>query len=141
MRRVLRAVKAVVFTDPEIKEKLKAVVSTFNVPIVETAPAIIIWFIDRIAWHKKIGEHLTELYKAGALNPSHGWSVDFIQNAAKPRLTGFPTEYVDFMLSCETGMAMAQAQLTAVTLGLGVTAFAGVGPKIAEIVGLPERTD
>ena len=135
----VNSVQAIVFTDKETKEKLKAVVSAFNVAIVEMAPVIIIWFIERDAWYKEIGDHLTALYQVGALNPSHGWSVEFIKNAAAPRLTGFPTEAVDFMLSCESGMAMAQAQLTAVALGLGVTSFAGIGPKIAEIFGLPDH--
>jgi len=133
------AVQAIVFNDKETKEKLKPVVSAFNVAIIDMAPVIIIWFIERDAWYKEIADHLVELYKVGAVNPSHGWSVDFIQNAAKPRLTSFPTEAVDFMLSCESGMAMAQAQLTAVALGLGVCSFAGVGPKIAEVFGLPDH--
>jgi nitroreductase len=133
------AVQAIVFSDKETKEKLKPVVSAFNVAIVDMAPVIIIWFIERDAWYKEIGDHLVDLYKVGAVNPSHGWSIEFIQNSAKPRLTSFPTEVVDFMLSCEAGMAMAQAQLTAVALGLGVCSFAGVGPKIAEIFGLPDH--
>ncbi|HWP91643.1 MAG TPA: nitroreductase family protein [Thermodesulfobacteriota bacterium] len=135
----VNAVQAIVFTDKELKEKLKPVVSTFNVAFIEMAPVILIWFIERDAWYKEIADHLTDLYKWGAVNPSHGWSVEFIQNSAKPRLTSFPTEVVDFMLSCESGMAMAQAQLTAVALGLGVCSFAGVGPKIAEIFGLPDH--
>lgn len=135
----VNAVQGIVITDKETREKLKPLVSAFNVAIVDMAPVVIIWFIERDAWYKEIADHLAELYKAGAINPSHGWSLDFIQNAAKPRLTGFPTEAVDFMLSCETGMAMAQAQLTAVALGLGACPFAGVGPKIAEALGLPDH--
>jgi len=133
------AVQAIVFTEEETKEKLKALVSPFNVAIIDMAPVIIVWFIERDAWYKEIADHLEELYKDGAINPSHGWSVDFIQNAAKPRLTSFPTEAVDFMLSSEAGMAMAQSQLTAVALGLGVTAFAGIGPKISEMFNLPDH--
>ncbi len=34
-------------------------------------------------------------------------------------------------------MAMAQAQLTAVALGLGACSFAGVGSRIQELFGLP----
>lgn len=135
----VNAAHAVVFTDPDIKEKLKPIVSTFNVPIIEMAPVITIWFIDRNAWYKEIGDHLSELYRIGALNPSHGWSLEFIKNSAVPRLTSFPQDYVDYLLACECGMAMAQAQLTAVALGLGVCAFAGIGPKIAEVVGLPDH--
>ena len=133
------AVQAIVFTDKETKEKLKPVVSPFNIPIVDMAPVIIVWFIERDAWYNEIADHLAHLYKLGAVNPSHGWSLDFIENAAKPRLTSFPTEAVDFMLSCESGMAMAQAQLTAVALGLGVCSFAGIGPKISEIFNLPDH--
>jgi nitroreductase len=135
----VNAVQAIVFTDKDTKEKLKPVVSTFNVPIIDMAPVILIWFIERDAWYKEIGDHLIQLYKDGALNPSHGWSVEFIQNSAKPRLTGFPQDYVDYLLACEAGMAMAQAQLTAVALGLGVCSFAGIGPKIQEIFGLPDH--
>ncbi len=133
------AVQAIVFTDKETKEKLKPVVSPFNIPIVDMAAVIIVWFIERDAWYNEIADHLAHLYKLGAVNPSHGWSLDFIENAAKPRLTSFPTEAVDFMLSCESGMAMAQAQLTAVALGLGVCSFAGIGPKISEIFNLPDH--
>jgi nitroreductase len=133
------AVQAIVFTDKDLKEKLKPVVSTFNVAFIDMAPVILIWFIERDAWYKEIADHLIALYHVGAINPSHGWSPEFIDKSARPRLTSFPTEAVDFMLSCETGMAMAQAQLTAVALGLGVCAFAGVGPKIAEIFGLPDH--
>ena len=135
----VNAAQAIVFTDKDIKERLKPVVSTFNVAFVEQAPVILIWFIDRNCWYKEIADHLIDLYKWGATNPSHGWSEEFIDKSARPRLTGFPTEAVDFMLSCEAGMAMAQAQLTAVALGLGVCSFAGVGPKIAEIFGLPDH--
>lgn len=133
------AVQAIVFDDAESKEKLKPVVSAFNVAIIEMAPVIIIWFLERDAWYKEIADHLADLYKVGAVNPSHGWSLEFIENAAKPRLTSFPTDAVDFMLACESGMAMAQAQLTAVALGLGVCSFAGIGPKIAEIFNLPDH--
>jgi nitroreductase len=135
----VNAVQAIVFTDKDIKERLKPVVSTFNVAFIEQAPVIFIWFIDRNCWYHEIADHLIELYKWGATNPSHGWSTEFIDKSARPRLTSFPTEAVDFMLSCEAGMAMAQAQLTAVALGLGVCSFAGVGPKIAEIFGLPDH--
>lgn len=135
----VNAVQAIVFTDKDIKERLKPVVSTFNVAFVDMAPVILIWFIERDAWYKEIADHLIDLYKWGATNPSHGWSVEFIDKSARPRLTSFPTEAVDFMLACEAGMAMAQAQLTAVALGLGVCSFAGVGPKIAEIFGLPDH--
>ena len=135
----VNAAQAIVFTDKDIKERLKPVVSTFNVAFVEQAPVILIWFIDRNCWYKEIADHLIDLYKWGATNPSHGWSEEFIDKSARPRLTGFPTEAVDFMLSCEAGMAMAQAQVTAVALGLGVCSFAGVGPKIAEIFGLPDH--
>ena len=133
------AVQAIVFNDKETKEKLKPVVSTFNVAIIDMAPVIIIWFLERDAWYKEIADHLLELYHVGAINPSHGWSPEFIDKGARPRLTSFPTEAVDFMLSCESGMAMAQAQLTAVALGLGVCSFAGIGPKISEIFGLPDH--
>ncbi len=133
------AVQAIVFTDKETKEKLKPVVSTFNVAIIDMAPVIIIWFIERDAWYKEIADHLIELYHVGAVNPSHGWSAEFIDKSARPRLTSFPTEAVDFMLACESGMAMAQAQLTAVALGLGVCSFAGVGPKVSEVFGLPDH--
>ena len=133
------AVQAIVFDDAESKEKLKPVVSAFNVAIIEMAPVIIIWFLERDAWYKEIADHLADLYKVGAVNPSHGWSLEFIENAAKPRLTSFPTDAVDFMLACESGMAMAQAQLTAVALGLGVCSFAGIGPKISEVFNLPDH--
>ncbi len=133
------AVQAIVFSDQETKEKLKPVVSTFNVAFIEMAPVILIWFIERDAWYKEIADHLIDLYHVGATNPSHGWSAEFIDKSARPRLTSFPTEAVDFMLSCESGMAMAQAQLTAVALGLGACSFAGVGPKISEIFGLPDH--
>src|SRR4030067_1123285 len=73
----------------------------------------------------------------GNANAVH--AIEFIDKSARPRLTNFPTEAVDFMLSCESGMAMAQAQLTAVALGLGVCSFAGVGPKISEVFGLPDH--
>jgi nitroreductase len=131
------AVQAIVFSDKDTKEKLKPVVSTFNVAMIDMAPVVLIWFLERNAWYNEIADHLIELYKVGAVNPSHGWSTEFIDKSARPRLTSFPTETVDFMLACESGMAMAQAQLTAVALGLGVCSFAGVGPKIQEVFGLP----
>jgi nitroreductase len=131
------AVQAIVFNDKETKEKLKPVVSAFNVAMIDMAPVVLIWFIETDAWYKEIADHLIELYHVGAVNPSHGWSVEFIDKSARPRLTSFPRETVDFMLACESGMAMAQAQLTATALGLGVCSFAGVGPKIQEIFGLP----
>ena len=53
--------QAIVFSDKEIKERLKPVVSTFNVAFIEMAPVILIWFIERDAWYKEIADHLTEL--------------------------------------------------------------------------------
>ncbi len=66
------AVQPIVFTDQKTKERLKPVVSTFNVAFIEMAPVVIIWFIERNAWYKEIADHLIELYKIGAVNPSHG---------------------------------------------------------------------
>lgn len=132
-------VQAVVVTDPDTQEKLKDVVSPFNVPIVDMAPVSIIWHFNRNAWYNEIQDHLAKLLEIGAVNPSHGWSMDNIQNSTGPRLTSFPEGVVNFLLACETGMAMAQAHLTAVALGLGCTAFAGRGEKIQELLDIPEN--
>ena len=61
--------------------------------------------------------------------------MDNIENTTLPRLTTFPPEIVAYLLSCETGMAMASAQLMATALGLGSCCYAGQGPKIAEVLG------
>ena len=71
------AIQAIVFSDKETKEKLKPVVSAFNVAIIDMAPVIIIWFLERDAWYNEIADHLAGLYKVGAINPSHGWSDRF----------------------------------------------------------------
>jgi len=132
------AVTITQITTKENKESLTQMVSAFNIPMAKMAPVTLVFALDRKWWFEGLPEMLPKIFKLGAINPSHGWSLDNIENSTLPRLTTFPDPVVSYMLSCETGMAMAQAQLMATALGLGCCAYAGVPPKIAELLEFPE---
>ncbi len=122
----------------ETKDKFTEIVSAFNIPMSKMAPVSLVFALDRDLWYNGLPKGLPALFKMGGVNPSHGWSMDNIENTTLPRLTTFPPEIVAYLLSCETGMAMASAQLMATALGLGSCCYAGQGPKIAEVLGFRE---
>ncbi|MBA4728619.1 MAG: nitroreductase family protein [Deltaproteobacteria bacterium TMED126] len=125
-------------TKQETKDEFTKIVSAFNIPMAKMAPVSLVFALDRDRWYNGLPVGLPVLFKCGGVNPSHGWSMDNIENSTLPRLTNFPPEVVEYLLSCETGMAMASAQLMATALGLGSCCYAGQGPKIAEVLGFPE---
>lgn len=132
------AVTITIVSKQETKDAFTQIVSSFNIPMAKMAPVSLVFALDRKWWFEGLPEMLPKIFKLGAINPSHGWSLDNIENSTLPRLTTFPDPVVSYMLSCETGMAMAQAQLMATALGLGCCAYAGVPPKIGELLGFPE---
>ena len=97
--------------DQATKDKFTEIVSAFNIPMAKMAPVSIVFALNRDLWYNGLPKGLPELFKMGGINPSHGWSMDNIENTTLPRLTSFPPEVVSYLLSCETGMAMASAQL------------------------------
>jgi nitroreductase len=125
-------------TKQETKDAFCEIVSAFNIPMAKMAPVSLVFALDRDKWYNGLPVGLPELFKIGGVNPSHGWSMDNIENSTLPRLTTFPPEIVNYLLACETGMAMASAQLMATALGLGSCCYAGQGPKIAEVLSFPE---
>ena len=101
----------------ETKDKFTEIVSAFNIPMAKMAPVSLVFALDRDLWYNGLPKGLPALFKMGGVNPSHGWSMDNIENTTLPRLTTFPPEIVAYLLSCETGMAMASAQLMATAHG------------------------
>ena len=97
--------------DQATKDKFTEIVSAFNIPMAKMAPVSIVFALNRDLWYNGLPVGLPELFKMGGINPSHGWSMDNIENTTLPRLTSFPPEVVSYLLSCETGMAMASAQM------------------------------
>ncbi len=132
------AVTITIVKKQETKDAFTQIVSNFNIPMAKMAPVSLVFALDRKWWYDGLPEMLPRLFKVGGINPSHGWSLDNIENSTLPRLTTFPEPVVSYLLSCETGMAMASAQLMATALGLGCCAYAGVPPKIGELLGFPE---
>jgi nitroreductase len=132
------AVTVTIVKKQETKDAFTQIVSNFNIPMAKMAPVSLVFALDRKWWFKGLPEMLPKIFKLGAINPSHGWSLDNIENSTLPRLTTFPDPVVSYMLSCETGMAMASAQLMCTALGLGCCAYAGIPPKIGELLEFPE---
>lgn len=125
-------------TSQDTKDAFTKIVSAFNIPMAKMAPVSLVFALDRSAWYDGLPDMLPMLFKVGGVNPSHGWSLDNIENSTLPRLTSFPEPIVNYLLACETGMAMASAQLMATALGLGSCCYAGNGVAIGETLGFTD---
>ncbi len=124
---------------PEVWEDLEECVSGFNVQLFTQSSHVIIWLTNINAWYGRANDGLSTLALSGALTKYHGWNYEFSMTQTIPRLMSFPTERTDLLLRFETGLAVNQALLTSVALGVGscLCAFGRKPQGVEKALGLP----
>lgn len=123
----------------------------YNQVQVQQAPLILYFVVDRAKWAgwKKV---VIELYELKAINPSHGWSHQMIEEITaqgpdfNPSVRGPMNEFL--IGTQETSLAVQNAYLAAVDQGLGVCLFTSLHEDIGKTDGkvknafnLPETAD
>jgi nitroreductase len=128
----------VIYRDKLTPEQLKALKTPTTTAQLDMASAIMFFFADLQALEEAAdGRNLRQMMAQGILNPSHGWTEDFVQNRAAPYLRGIvdderripfrfrggegATASVEALRLARSAIGVAQeyAILTAVNLGLG----------------------
>jgi nitroreductase len=105
----------------------------------DLAPIWIFWYGDTSA-PSQGQKTLKQLVDVGALNPSHGWSHAYVDNVIWTQvLTPLMSDpgILTAVTACEAGIAICQALLMAVDLGLGTGINAFNGAKASEVLGVP----
>jgi nitroreductase len=125
--------------DPDIWDELEECVSGFNVQLMNQSSHIIIWLTNINAWYGRANDGLSTLALSGALTKYHGWNYEFSMTQTIPRLMSFPTERTEMLLRFETGLAVNQAILSGVSMGVGssLVAFGRKPGGIEKAFGLP----
>jgi nitroreductase len=125
--------------DPDVWDDLEECVSGFNVQLFTQSSHIIIWLTNINAWYGRANDGLSTLALSGALTKYHGWNYEFSMTQTIPRLMSFPTERTDLLLRFESGLAVSQALLTSVALGVGscLCAFGRKPQGVEKALGLP----
>jgi nitroreductase len=124
-------------TDDQLK-RLKTPVAGLNT---ELAPVHIHWFADMGVVNRIQGSRLKELVTVGALAPTHGWSHKFVDEVVylqllKP-MTAVASVYERIAIF-DVGVAVCQALLTGVDLGLGVGLVTPAGRVVNEVFKTPD---
>lgn len=120
----------------DVRQALKTPTTTAQLDL---APTWIFWYGDTTA--ASIGQKtLKELVDVGALNPSHGWSHAYVDDVVwaqvlTPIMGDAGTLAV--VTAVEAGLAINQALLMAIELGLGTSLNAFNGAKAGEVLGAP----
>jgi nitroreductase len=120
----------------DVRQALKTPTTTAQLDL---APTWIFWYGDTSA--ASIGQTtLKQLVDVGALNPSHGWSHAYVDEVVwaqvlTPIMADAGTLAV--VTAVEAGLAINQALLMAIELGLGTSLNAFNGVKAGEVLGVP----
>jgi nitroreductase len=123
----------------EDRNRLKTPTTTAQLDL---APVWIFWYGDLSCVERSHGETLKQLVDVGALNPSHGWSYQYVENVIWPQvlkpIAESPQTLTVFVAE-ESSLAICQALLTAVDEGLGtqLTSFAPEPAK--EMLEIPDH--
>jgi nitroreductase len=122
------------------RDTLKLATTTAQLDL---APVWIFWYGDmKCIENTNKGATLKQLIDAGALNPSHGWSYQFVENVVYAQLLGPLSENREALLPLvveEASLAMCQALLCAVDEGLG-TQLTGFNAEAAKkILDIPDH--
>jgi nitroreductase len=132
--------KAIVVNRDDLSEDLRQALKTPTTTAqLDLAPTWIFWYGDTTA--PSIGKTtLKELVDVGALNPSHGWSHAYVDQVIWTQvltpIMGDPTTLA-VVTAVEAGLAINQALLMAIELGLGTGLNAFSGAKASEVFGVP----
>jgi nitroreductase len=132
--------KAIVVNRDDLSEDLRAALKTPTTTAqLDLAPTWIFWYGDTRA--PSLGQTtLKQLVDVGALNPSHGWSHAYVDDVVwtqvlTPIMGDAGTLAV--VTAVEAGIAICQALLMAIDLGLGTGLNAFNGAKASEVFGVP----
>ncbi|MEX2236146.1 MAG: nitroreductase family protein [Dehalococcoidia bacterium] len=111
----------VVDRDAMSKEQLDSLKTPVASTALDLAPVHIYIFMDLSVVNQIKGSRLKELVDAGALNPTHGWSHEFVDTLVYPQILKPLTELDAYPVAAaaDCGMAAGQALLMAFDLGLG----------------------
>ncbi len=118
---------------------------------IQQAPLILYFVVDRAKW-AGWKDACIELYELKAINPSHGWSHQMIEEIAttgtdfNPSVRGPMNEFV--IGTQEASLAVQNAYLAAVDQGLGVCLFTSshedigkTDSKLKKALNLPDTAD
>ena len=123
----------------ELWEEIEECVSGFNVQIINQASHVIFWLTNLNAWYGRAVDGISTVSLAGATTKYHGWNYEFSMTQTIPRLMSFPRERTDLLLRFETGLAVCQAIIAGVSLGVGnsLVAFGRKPGGVEGVFGLP----
>ena len=123
----------------------------YNQVQVQQAPLILYFVVDRAKW-AEWKDACIELYDLKAINPSHGWSHQMIDEITaigpdfNPSVRGPMNEFV--IGTQEASLAVQNAYLAAVDQGLGVCLFTSshedigkTDSKLKKALNLPDTAD
>jgi nitroreductase len=131
----------VVYRDDLSEEDREALKIPTTTAQLDMAPVWIFWYGDMSA--PSLGKTtLKQLVDIGALNPSHGWSHSYVDDVIWPQvlqpIAANPSALLA-LTGVEAGLAICQALLAAVDLGLGTQLVAVNQARATEILGVPEH--
>ncbi|HUY26619.1 MAG TPA: nitroreductase family protein [Candidatus Binataceae bacterium] len=135
----LRAV--VVKRDDIPKDQIEKLKTPVQAVVIELAPVHIYLYADLGVVNRVQGTRLKELFNAGAVSASHGWSPKFVDEIVYPQLLKPMTQspHYPVMAAFDCGVATCQGLLMAFELGLGACLTAFVAPVIGEIIKPPQE--
>jgi nitroreductase len=134
--------KAIVVNRDDISEDDREAIKTPTTTAqLDLAPVWIFWYGDMSA-PRAAKTTLKQLVDVGALNPSHGWSHTYVDDVVWPQVLNpileNPTAIVA-LSAVEAGIAICQAVLMAVELGLGTSLSAFNGEKAKAVLNPPDN--
>lgn len=136
--------KAVVVTKGETSDEVRDAIvdACYSQPQVQQAPVIIVWTVDMSGW-ESMRDGIDGLMEARALNSTHGWSKEFVEEVVMPNadfnvMAGDQT-FAEWLSAFEAGLAVGSALLAAVDEGLGTALVTGRRDDLRTILGMPEH--
>lgn len=126
-------------TPDDVREAL--IEAMYNQAHVQQAPVFIVWCVDMTGW-EKLRDNLRKLIDVKALNPTHGWSYEFIDKVVMPtsdfNVLAGDRVFAEWLSAFECGLAVGSALLAAVDEGLGTCLVTGKRAEIRRILGMPD---
>jgi nitroreductase len=133
----------VVYRDELADETIDALRTPTTTADLDLAPVYIFFYADLSYADPELAQsRLMELVDVGALNPTHGWSKEYVRNVAVAQVLRpmFKTPAaVAHIAAIESGLAINQAMLAAVDEGLGVCLHAFNFDAAKQALGPPDH--
>ncbi|MGH7928426.1 MAG: nitroreductase family protein [Candidatus Binatia bacterium] len=131
----------VVKRDDMTQEQLDSLKTPVASTALDLAPVHIYLFVDLSVVNQIKGSRLKQLVDAGALNPTHGWSHEFVDTLVYPQILKPLTEMEAYPVAAaaDAGMAAGQAVLAAVDEGLGVAVNTPTADAARKAFNIPDE--